>query len=170
MELRSARAADPANSTYDFFYFDLLRRLSPDQAMEEVEPLASTPSAHALLLAAAVHIAIAVALKHPDADLSTRAKQALGWCDRFEHARGRDEVQASLLSLVMLDRGLLLLGLGEIHEARHAFGLAGEIYPGAAFPGEVAHLTGFDQSARAIAAASQRRPLAADYRNSVTAA
>lgn len=129
VELRAARSIRPGHPADDFLYLDLLRRVAPGQAAGEADRLAHAAEAPAMVLAAAINVLAERAEDSTGDEFAARASRILGLCERFEHAPGRSDISAALLSLVHFNRGMTLLRLGHVDTARAALDLAHAIEP-----------------------------------------
>jgi len=96
----------------------------------------------------------------PDVEFADLGPRILGWIDRFERAPGRDRVRASMLAQVQFNRGLLMLRLGRLDEARDALEHANATDPIEPMIGEAKALQVFDDRAREIAGRFRDRPIA----------
>lgn len=161
IEIQDARSSRPGTPLDDLFFLELLRRSSPDRAVKEAETLAHNEGISAVVLAAAITILADRAEDLSQGQFEVAATRTMELCDRFEHAPGRSNISASLLSLVHFNRGMLLLRLGRRGEARQSLELAHAIEPLDAIFIEAARLEVHDQRAREIASRVRSRPLVA---------
>jgi tetratricopeptide (TPR) repeat protein len=159
LEVEEARRARPDDPDVGFFYLELLLRVAPDRAAREAESLAEAAGVPAPVLAACINIWSAAAEQVADGMFEPIGRRILEWSDRFESAPGRDGVRASVLAQFQFNRGLILLRLGRIGEARRALELAHATNPEEDAIDEAQGLVAFDDRARGIAARLRARPL-----------
>jgi hypothetical protein len=161
LEIEAARAARPGEPNFEFFYLDLMRRVSPERAVVESEQLSSADDAGALVLVAAINILATHTEELPDDQFDAIGRRVLNLFERFENAPGRERISASLLSLVHFNRGLILLRSKQGVEARRSFELAQAIDPLDSSLDEAAHLVAYGEKAKEIASLVRSRPRAA---------
>jgi len=133
-----------------FLYLKALWQLDPDRAEVEARDRAASPDADALTLAACIDIGTAASELVHDSLIRPASDQVLEWVERFEQAPGRDQIHAIPLAQVHLNRGLILLRLGNWDEAAKAFQLAHAIDPIEPATAEALALVDYDETARRI--------------------
>ncbi len=161
VEIEEARSTRPGHPTDDHLYLDLLRRVSPDRATSEANRFAEAHGTSAMVLAAAINILAESAEDLPEDQFAAEASRIAGVCEQFEHASGRPNISAALLSLVHFNRGMILLRLGRTDEARAALDLAHAIEPFDEDFIEATQIVAHDSNAREIASRVRSRPLSA---------
>ena len=158
-EVEVALRERPNDPDFVYFYLELMLREDPDKAANRASTEAEKPDVTAPALAACIDIFAAASEQVPDQAFTPVGHQILEWADRFEAAPGRDRVRASVLASVQFNRGLILLRLGQIHEAQATLRLAHATDPKEQIFDEASRLDAFDDRARRITARFRERPL-----------
>ena len=130
VETEFARSRQPGYPLADLLHLEALRRVSPERAVANARRMIEDEGVSATVLAAAINI-ISQSLEgvRDELVITDVNKELLEFCDRFDKAPGREDIQASTLSLVHFNRGMALLQMGRLSEARAALSLAHAIEP-----------------------------------------
>jgi hypothetical protein len=110
-------------------YLDILRKTDLVRAREEVDALAETRPAPAMLLASCIAVLASVMAKREGERIEPIAERILDLGGRFEAAPGREQVPASTLARVLFHRGFAEMGLGRVEDAHRSLELAYLIDP-----------------------------------------
>jgi tetratricopeptide (TPR) repeat protein len=161
LEIEDARRQSPDDPDNACTFLEIVRRLDLPRARREAEALASGIEVSSSVLALCVNVLATCAEDLPDDQFEPVAEKILEWAGRFERARGREWVRASIFALFQFNRGVVLLRLGRGEAAREALKLANAVDP--VFPGidEATRLTVYDEGARELAVRVRARPTAA---------
>ena len=163
VEILEAQRLRPGHPNYDFLFLEILREANLPKAIQTVEEFALNPALDAKVLAGCVHVLATHADQPSDEPFQSVAQKILELSDRFDHAPGRDRVPASILAMVQFNRGLVLLRLGQLDNARRSLDLASATDPTATELVQARNLTTFDEHAREIASRYNRRPILAGH-------
>ncbi len=161
LALSTITQSGPGPRDYPYLVFLHLKMLwltNPDRAAAEARERAKSPDADALVLAACIDIGTATSELLPDPEFRSAVRLVLDWIERFDRAPGRDQIYAIPLAQVHLNRGLILLRLGQRDEADEAFRLAHAIDPIEPAIIEALALQGYDEKARQIGPRSRSKP------------
>jgi hypothetical protein len=158
-EAKAALQDRPHDPDLRYLYLELRLRDDPASAAREAEIEAEKADASAQVLAACVDVWAAAAEQMPDDQFDPVGHQILHWAERFESARGREQVRAAVLASVQFNRGLVLLRLGQVDQAQETLRLAHATDPNEPAFGEASQLDTFDDRARKILARLREKPL-----------
>ena len=167
VEIDEARRLDPGNPNDDSLYLEILpaQRLDRERSVRPrhagLESRRSRPGYWPSVFTSWRRSAEPCLMMEPFVRLPMRFSS---WCERFDHAPGREQVRASrTLALVQFNRGLILLRLGQFGRSA-TLSCPGAQPPIRTTPRSVrrSDWTSFDPRAREIAAAASmpgRSPL-----------
>ncbi len=161
VEIQEARRLEHGHPNDDFLLLEILRKANLPRALQVVYEMASDPDLDARVIAECVHVLATHADQLADEPFQATARRILELADRFEHAPGRDRVQASTLAIVQFNRGLVELRLGHPHEAQRSLDLASTSNPTIPELLRARNLTTYDEQAREIASQYYHRFVAA---------
>lgn len=161
VEIEEARRIDPGRANDDRLFLEILRRIDLPRAVREAKTLAEDARASAGVLAECINVLATHADAVPDDKFEPVGRLVLDWAVRFEQAPDRENVIASTLAQVLFNKGLVLLRLGQMTDARRELDLARVADPNNPEIREAANLTAYGPTARDLAARHRARPIAA---------
>lgn len=161
VELRDVRRLNRGAFDTDYLYLEILGITDLPAAVREVAAIIVNPDLGARALAACVHILGAHVISVDRQRFAAEASAVLALADLFDQANTREPVSRAILAKVQFTRGLILLRLGHLEEARSVLDAASEGNPDF---DAVRRLTSYDQDAREIAARTSEALLKSEAR------
>jgi tetratricopeptide (TPR) repeat protein len=129
VEIESARRLGANDPALDWLFLGILGRFDGPRARREAETLAANPDLSALVLAECINVMAIQADDLPDDQFRDVAGPILAWADRFDRAPDREGVPGPTRALLDFNRGITLLRLGRLDEARAALRRAKKVDP-----------------------------------------
>jgi tetratricopeptide (TPR) repeat protein len=151
-ELEEARRLKPGNGDVAFHFLHFLLSHDPTRALGEATKLAEQADPHIQTLVGCISVLSSYSDQIDNKEFHIIGLRILDLTDRFDRARGRDQAPPITVALVQFDRGLVLLRMGRIAEARHCFDLAKAACSDIPEINELKRLDAYDQRARNLAA------------------
>ena len=151
-ELEEARRLKPGNGDVAFHFLHVLLSHDPTRALVEATKLAEQTDPHVQTLAGCISVLSSYSDQLDNKEFHVIGLRILDLTDRFDHARGRDQVPATTLAVVQFDRGMVLLRMGRLAEARRCFEKSHAIDPFLPGVEQAIGLDSYDQDARDLVA------------------
>ncbi len=158
IEMEAARQARPNDADLEYFYLEFLRRADPIRAVQEATDLLQTADIPASVLAGCIDIFASEADQFHDDAFARIGSQILRWCDQFERAPGRTRVRPAIAAQLYFNRGITLLRLDRLPDARRALDQAQAANPNEPLIHAAQKLNRYDEEGRLISMQLHSKP------------